>query len=620
MSIPELVIAGNLLVDDLVFDDGRTRVCEPGGAVLYAALGAALWGVRVGLVSLRGDDYPAWALEALEARGIDLGGVRDQGGPGVRAWLLYEEGRRQIVHRLERPTHAEVSPRLEHVPDDWSAARAFHLTPMPLECQRALVSGLREREAGFVSLDPHTPLRESTLGEWRPVLERLDALFVGQDEMRLEGLQDDPRAALSRLVGGRLRYVAHKQGERGGTLLEARGGRSLSWPALAARVVDPTGAGDAFAGGFLAGVLRGDEPRAALRRAAVSASFALEDWGPRGLLRARPEDAQARLDARPGATLVSLGPVCAAGSAVELADEVRAALRAGRPVVALETTLVTHGLPAPDGLRTAFELEQAVRAEGALPATVGVLEGRLRVGLSADELRRLAEAPQAPDKLNLSNLAAQLARARPGSTTVAATLFAAARAGIHVCATGGIGGVHRDAAESGDVSGDLAALARFPVALVCSGAKALLDLPQTVERLETLGVPVYGFGCDSFPAFYRRASGLSVDARFDAPGELASAVARHLALGLGGVVVANPIPAEHELPREVYEDALEAALAEARRQGLRGRDLTPFLLERLRVATAGSTLLANRALLRDNARLAGRLAVALAGGVASGEP
>ena len=307
---------------------------------------------------------------------------------------------------------------------------------------------------------------------------------------------------------------------------------------------------------------------------------------------------------------------------LDIAPEVVAALADGRPVVALETTLVTHGLPRPAGLETAFALEDAVRACGAVPATIGVLAGRLRVGLDAAELRRLAEAAEVA-KLNLGNLAAHLASdgaeasrsagspGATGSTTVAATLLAAHRAGIRVLATGGIGGVHRDATETFDVSSDLIALSRWPVAVVCAGAKAVLDLPRTREALETLGVPVYGFGTDELPAFYRRASGLAVDARFDRVEALAAAVRAHFALAGSGVVVGNPVAVADELPAALYETAVTAALAAARDAGIRGRALTPYLLERLDALTAGQSVRTNRALLLANARLAGELAITL---------
>jgi pseudouridylate synthase len=296
-----------------------------------------------------------------------------------------------------------------------------------------------------------------------------------------------------------------------------------------------------------------------------------------------------------------------------IASPVAEALKARRPVVALETTLVTHGFPHPEGLTVAVELEAAIAAEGAEPATIGIVDGRICVGLSHTEIEGLATSGRAV-KLSLSNLAAHLVPGSWGSTTVAATLLVASHAGIRVFATGGIGGVHRNAAETGDISADLTALARFPVAVVCAGAKAVLDLPRTVELLETLGVPVFGFGADEFPAFYSRGSGLPVDRRFDDVGLLADAVRAHLALNIGtGIVVANPVPRERELPREVWQPAIEHALADATRQGVRGRDVTPFLLERLRALTDGASIFSNRALLINNARLAGRLAARLAG-------
>jgi pseudouridine-5'-phosphate glycosidase len=294
-----------------------------------------------------------------------------------------------------------------------------------------------------------------------------------------------------------------------------------------------------------------------------------------------------------------------------VADPVSAALAAGMPVVALETTLVTHGLPHPRGLAVARDLEAAVHNAGATPATIGILDGAIRVGLTEAELDRLAASDAV--KVNLGNLAAVVAAGRAGSTTVAATAWAAARAGIRVFATGGIGGVHRDATESGDVSADIPALAREPVAVVCAGAKAILDLPRTRELLETLGVPVLGLGTDEFPAFYRRASSLGVDARCDSPAEAAAAIATHFALGLpGGIVVANPIPAEHELAPDIHDAALVMALTDATTAGVRGREVTPFLLERMRVLTGDASLRANEALLRHNAATAAEIARCLA--------
>ena len=294
------------------------------------------------------------------------------------------------------------------------------------------------------------------------------------------------------------------------------------------------------------------------------------------------------------------------------ADEVARAIARGGPVVALETTVVTHGLPHPDGVDAALALENEIRQGGATPAAVGILRGAIRVGLTNAELNELATTPDVV-KVNLSNLAATVAAGRPGATTVAATVLAAHANGIRFFATGGIGGVHRDASISGDVSADLTALSRIPIAVTCAGAKAILDLPRTVEMLETLGVPVLGLRTDEFPAFYRRSSGLPVDSRMDTIEELAAAVRTHFALGLGtGVLIANPIPVSDELPAETYERALETALSDAERHDVRGRSVTPFLLERLRALSEGESVRANLALLRNNARVAAQLAKALA--------
>jgi len=297
---------------------------------------------------------------------------------------------------------------------------------------------------------------------------------------------------------------------------------------------------------------------------------------------------------------------------VRRSDPVAAALRARRPVVALETTLITHGLPRPQGLEAALRLEAMVIETGAVPATIGVLDGSVRVGMDRAALEQLANAEPAAKKCNLSNLGSQVASGAPGSTTVAATMAIAASCGIEVFATGGIGGVHRNESQTGDVSADLTALARYPVAVVCAGAKAILDLPRTVQALETAGVPVFGFQTDEFPAFYRRSSGLAVDRRFDEPGPLANAIRTHWSLFGTGVLVVNPIPAADELPIESYESALAEALAEADRRGVGGRDVTPFLLDRLRERTGGASVRANLALLAHNARVAATLAGALA--------
>jgi pseudouridine-5'-phosphate glycosidase len=292
--------------------------------------------------------------------------------------------------------------------------------------------------------------------------------------------------------------------------------------------------------------------------------------------------------------------------------EMREALAVGMPVVALESTIITHGMPAPRNLETARQVEEEVRAAGALPATIAILDGRIRIGLEAAELERLADEKEVA-KVSRADLPAVLAAGGVGSTTVAATMICAELAGIRVFATGGIGGVHRGAGESFDVSADLQELARTPVAVVCAGAKAILDLAKTLEVLETFGVPVIGYGCDELPAFYSRGSGLPVPLRRDSAAEIAAVMATKWRLGLGGgLVVANPIPREAEIPAAEIAGHIETALAEAARQGVQGKAVTPFLLARLEQLTGGASLEANVALVRSNARLAAEIAGAFA--------
>jgi len=293
----DLVVAGNLLVDDIVYADGRTRMGEAGGAALYAALAASLWGASVGLASVRGEDYPVAALDALVARGVDLEGVRVLEAPGVRTWLLYEERGRRVIHRIGGPSHAEVSPRPADLPARHLGARAIHVAPMPFEIQSALIAALAPRRETALSLDPHEPIREDNLEAWRPVLASVDALFVSEDDLLLPAASLDPRGALRSLAGagGRLRLIAFKRGRQGGLLYDARARAFIEWPPVPRLTGDPTGAGDAFAGGFLAAILAGRPLESALDQAIVSASFALEDWGARGLISATREEAERRL-------------------------------------------------------------------------------------------------------------------------------------------------------------------------------------------------------------------------------------------------------------------------------------------------------------------------------------
>ena len=294
------------------------------------------------------------------------------------------------------------------------------------------------------------------------------------------------------------------------------------------------------------------------------------------------------------------------------ATEVAEAIAARRPLVALESTIVTHGMPFPENLETARAVEAEVRAGGAVPATLAVMGGAIHVGLEPAELDALAEAGDVR-KLSRADLAVALSEGWTGSTTVAATMICARLAGIEVFATGGIGGVHRGAETSFDVSADLEELAQTPVTVVASGAKAILDLPKTLEVLETRGVPVIAVGQDALPAFWSRDSGLASPLRLDDPAAIARAHRMRARLGLpGGQLVANPIPAEAEIPADAMAPHIVEALAAADAAGVAAKAVTPFLLSRIGTATGGAALAANIALVRNNARLAARIAVALA--------
>jgi pseudouridylate synthase len=296
---------------------------------------------------------------------------------------------------------------------------------------------------------------------------------------------------------------------------------------------------------------------------------------------------------------------------LDLNPEVAAALAEGRPVVALESTIISHGMPWPQNAETAFAVEAEVRAHGAVPATIAVIDGRLKAGLDRAQIERLGREGHAVMKASRRDLAALVARRGTGATTVAATMLIAARAGIRVFATGGIGGVHRGAETTFDISADLQELARTPVAVVCAGVKSILDIGLTLEYLETHGVPVIGYGTDRLPAFYCRDSGFGVDLRLDDPVAIARVLQAGWALGLGsGTVVANPIPEAYEMPRERIDAAIKQALCEADAQGIAGKAATPFLLSRVSALTGGDSLAANIQLVLNNARLGAAIAVA----------
>lgn len=299
---------------------------------------------------------------------------------------------------------------------------------------------------------------------------------------------------------------------------------------------------------------------------------------------------------------------------IQLSPEVAAAREAGRPVVALESTIIAHGMPWPQNLDTAREVEDVIRAEGAVPATIAVIGGRIRVGLTAEELQQLAQSPEAM-KLSRRDLPYAVATGRLGATTVAATMICAHLAGIEVFVTGGIGGVHRGAETSFDISADLQELARTPVAVVCAGAKSILDLGLTLEYLETHGVPVLSVGQDNFAAFFTPDSGLKADFRMDDAETQARFIRAKWALGLGGgVVVSNPVPAAAAMPRDEIDAITAQALAEADSQGIVGKAITPFLLARIKALTGGRSLATNIALVKHNAVVGARLARALQAG------
>jgi len=302
-----------------------------------------------------------------------------------------------------------------------------------------------------------------------------------------------------------------------------------------------------------------------------------------------------------------------AKSYLSISPEVSAALSAGKPVVALESTIITHGMPYPQNLEMARNVEKVIRDNGATPATIAIMDGRFAVGLTDKDLERLALEGGKAAKASRRDVSTLLVTGGLAGTTVATTMQIAALAGIKVFATGGIGGVHRGAEETFDISADLEELSRTPVAVVCAGAKSILDIAKTLEVLETNGVPVLGYGTDQFPAFWARESGNRVDHRFDDVADIARVIALQNELGMGGVLVANPIPVKDALEASVIGARIEEALADAEKQGVSRKDVTPFLLKRIFELTEGKSLAANIALVENNAAVGARIAVALAG-------
>ena len=292
-------------------------------------------------------------------------------------------------------------------------------------------------------------------------------------------------------------------------------------------------------------------------------------------------------------------------------DEVKEALENGKPVVALESTLISHGFPYPENLEVAGEMEEIIRGCGVVPAIIAIIKGKIKVGLTRGELEFMATSKDIL-KASRRDLAVIGAKGLNGATTVAATMMVAERAGIMVFATGGIGGVHRGAEKTFDISADLQELARTPVAVVCSGAKAILDLPLTLEYLETMGVPVIGFGSEELPAFYCRESGLKVDYVVNDEKEAAGIIRTILDLGLGGgMIIANPVPEEYALSMEYMNEMIEEAVRVAEKEGIKGKKLTPYLLNKIKELTGGKSLKANIELIKNNARVAAKIAYEL---------
>ena len=297
---------------------------------------------------------------------------------------------------------------------------------------------------------------------------------------------------------------------------------------------------------------------------------------------------------------------------LDVAPQVRQALDAGQPVVALESTIISHGMPYPQNVETALKVEQIIRDNGAVPATIAILGGRLKAGLTAEEIEYLGKQGQAVTKASRRDLAVLVARKADGATTVTTTMMIAHMAGIKIFATGGIGGVHRGAETTMDISADLEELASTPVMVVCAGAKSILDLGLTLEYLETHGVPVIGYGTKELPAFYTRKSGFEVDYRMDTPSEIAAAFHASQELGLkGGMLVTNPIPEEFAMDHDVINKAIDEAIAQANAQGIHGKATTPFLLAKVKELTGGDSLDSNIQLVFNNAKLAARTAAEL---------
>ena len=391
-----------------------------------------------------------------------------------------------------------------------------------------------------------------------------------------------------------------------GVFAADRSGHQVQLPPLPGAMVNTTGCGDAFMAAITWAYLQGtdltDTAKAGLA-ASVIAMESAETINP-----AMSEDAFFQIKQHSNFNLMEEFNMTL-NKYLDIAPEVQKALEEGRPVVALESTIISHGMPYPQNVETALNVEKIIRENGAVPATIAVIGGRLKAGLSESEIDYLGKTGAAVTKASRRDLPILVAEGRDGATTVTTTMIIAHMAGIQVFATGGIGGVHRGAQQTFDISADLEELAHTPVMVVCAGAKSILDLGLTLEYLETHGVPVIGYGTEELPAFYTRKSGFKVDYRIDTPAELAKAfyVKQDMGLG-GGMLVTNPIPEEYSMDHEVINKAIDEAVAEANRLGIHGKETTPFLLAKIKDITGGDSLASNIQLVYNNARLAAKTA------------
>ncbi|HEY6794382.1 MAG TPA: pseudouridine-5'-phosphate glycosidase [Kineosporiaceae bacterium] len=624
-----VVCAGGAVVDRHLHLLGPARAAtsnparastSAGGVARNVAENLALLDVPVRLCSRVGaDDAGQALLRDLARRGVDVRAVTVAPGESTAQYVAVLDPAGDLVlgvaamDVLGGITAADVDAA-------WPAGGGWLLLDCNLGGDVLAAALARARQdATPVAVDAVSTPKVVRLARRVPAaaLAGITVLFCNLDESRalLSALGEPapgepPPALAARLVAAGARSVVLTRGADGVVIADAAGPRCVA--GRAADVIDVTGAGDALVAATLAALLRGDALDDAVRAGVVAASLTVATAA---TVRADLADALAAALSGVGGSVppVTTSPApFDAGAVVVPTPEVARALAAGEAVVALESTIITHGMPYPANLETARGVEAVVREHGAVPATIALVDGEARVGLDDATLRRLASSGRAA-KASRRDLPALAAAKASAGTTVAATMYLAHRAGIPVFATGGIGGVHRGAEHTFDVSADLDELGATPVAVICAGAKSILDLPKTLEVLETRGVPVIGMGTDEFPAFFSRTSGLPVDHRVDTPEQLAALLAAHRAFGMpGGVLVVNPLPAADALDGSDIDARVDQALADAERLGVRRKDVTPYLLERINELTGGRSLAANIALIRNNAAVAARTAVALA--------